>query len=480
MRKLCLVSALLVAVTLSAQSLEEQYRAFQQAAEENYNSFREAANARYAEFLRSAWEYFEQTPGVPRPKEDPVPPVIYKDEKKKEKDEVIEATPVPQPTPKPVPQPVEPVIEDKQAPVEVMTVDFYGTKMEFRFPSDDRLSLQSIQGERIAENWEQVSKGHYENLLYDCVKARDTYRLSDWAYLELLQMLTEAKYGASNEAVLLQAYLYANSGYKMRIGASPNGRIYLLVGSEYILYDRAFYSLSEGRFFPMTEVQGGLAICQGTFEQEQPFSLMMDKEQLLMEQDEQAPLRKASSGLTASCSVNRHLIDFYNNYPTGQYGEDFGTRWAAYANTPMPERIRKELYPALQEGVRGVPEAQAVNKLLNWVQTAFQYEYDDKVWGHDRAFFPAESLYYPYCDCEDRSILFSRIVRDLLDLDVVLLYYPGHLATAVHLNQDANGDYLVYGGKKFIVCDPTYIGAPMGRTMPDMDNATAKVIPLIR
>ncbi|MBR4564115.1 MAG: hypothetical protein IKO26_06670 [Paludibacteraceae bacterium] len=39
-----------------------------------------------------------------------------------------------------------------------------------------------------------------------------------------------------------------------------------------------------------------------------------------------------------------------------------------------------------------------------------------------------------------------------------------------------NGDYLLVNGKKFIVCDPTYIGAPVGYTMPNMDNKTAKVI----
>lgn len=30
----------------------------------------------------------------------------------------------------------------------------------------------------------------------------------------------------------------------------------------------------------------------------------------------------------------------------------------------------------------------------------------------------------------------------------------------------------------FVVCDPTYIGASVGHTMPDMDNETAKVIVL--
>ena len=117
---------------------------------------------------------------------------------------------------------------------------------------------------------------------------------------------------------------------------------------------------------------------------------------------------------------------------------------------------------------------------MNFIQTAFEYEYDDKVWGGDRAFFAEESAYYPYCDCEDRSILFSRIVRDLLDLDVVLIYYPGHLATAVEFHTLVNGDYINLNDRKFTICDPTYIGAPVGITMPDMNNNEAMVILLKR
>ena len=57
-----------------------------------------------------------------------------------------------------------------------------------------------------------------------------------------------------------------------------------------------------------------------------------------------------------------------------------------------------------------------------------------------------------------------------------LLGYPGHLACAVNFTEDVKGDYIMVDGKKFVVTDPTYIGAPVGRTMPDMDNAKAKVI----
>jgi hypothetical protein len=72
-----------------------------------------------------------------------------------------------------------------------------------------------------------------------------------------------------------------------------------------------------------------------------------------------------------------------------------------------------------REKLKGLSQKEAMERLLNWVQTAFVYEYDDKVWGDDRAFFPEETLYYPYCDCEDRSILLSRLVRDLLGLKAI-------------------------------------------------------------
>ena len=79
-------------------------------------------------------------------------------------------------------------------------------------------------------------------------------------------------------------------------------------------------------------------------------------------------------------------------------------------------------------------------------------------------------------NCEDRAILFTRIVRDLLGLKCILIYYPGHLASAVCFNQQVTGDYILLSGNKFVVCDPTYIGAPVGLTMPNMDNKSANVI----
>ena len=221
-----------------------------------------------------------------------------------------------------------------------------------------------------------------------------------------------------------------------------------------------------------------MRICGATFPKERPLSLWITAAQRLAYNGTKARTLYASSyeEMKVEARVNKNLIDFYDSYPSSEVGGDFMTRWAMYANAEMEEAVQKSLYPTLKGILKERSELEAAERLLNFVQTAFVYEYDEKVWGGDRAFFAEETLYYPYCDCEDRSILFSRLVRDLLGLDVILVYYPGHLATAVCFNSEVKGDYIMLNNRRFVVCDPTYIGAPVGRTMPSMDNKAAKVI----
>ena len=221
-----------------------------------------------------------------------------------------------------------------------------------------------------------------------------------------------------------------------------------------------------------------MQICSAAFENEQALSLQVSIYPTLKETTSQTRNLQSESykNLKASVRVNKNLIDFYDTYPSSELNSNPLTRWAMYANTPLTDNVKRDLYPTLKHQIQNLSNRQAIEQLLNFVQTAFVYEYDDKVWGGDRALFAEETLYYPYADCEDRSILFSRLVRDLLNLPVVLVYYPGHLATAVAFQTAEQGDYIMLDGKRFTICDPTYIGAPVGATMPKMENKTAKVI----
>lgn len=460
------------------QSLNE----FRKSVRADFENFRNQCMKDFVEFVSNPWKEFEEIPPVPMPKEDPVPPVVMPDEDKDKRpikdkpviiDDVIKPAPItPQPTPI---EPIEevPVIEEK-----FVDFTFYGTSAKVRFDISNKPTLQKVDEKSVADALKEMKAEDYDNLIIDCLNLRKDLCLSDWAYLQMLKKLSDRITGGShNDGALLLAYLYMQSGYKMRL-AFDGEKLYMLYASKHRIYDLPSYNLANTFYYGVEKLPSRLFICEASFPKEKDMSLIISTQQRF--KYVKSPVRKINSKkyseLKIEAAVNKNLIDFYNDYPTSMLGEDFMTRWVMYANTPMEQNVQSNLYSQLKEKLKNLSQFEAVSRLLDFVQTGFVYEYDDKVWGGDRAFFAEETLFYPYCDCEDRSILFSRLVRDIIGLDVILVYYPGHLATAVCFDTDVQGDYILLDKRRFTVCDSTYIGAPIGTTMPEMDNKTAKVI----
>ena len=220
-----------------------------------------------------------------------------------------------------------------------------------------------------------------------------------------------------------------------------------------------------------------LKVCNIAYKDERDMQMVINQLPLLDSNcSDTRNINSMSYNIKVKSYVNKNLLNFMEEYPQTYDGKDNMTHWAYYANTPVSKEMQQQIYPQLKERLRNANELTAVNMLLNWVQTGFEYEFDEKVWGYERAFFAEETLFYPFSDCEDRAILFSHLVRDLVGLDVVLVFYPGHLAAAVCFNEDVKGDYLMLGKRKFTIADPCYKRARAGSTMPGMDNKMAKII----
>lgn len=431
--------------------------------------------------MLTAWDWYEGKAPLPLPKDDnPVPPKTFGDNRKENPIIVrpIDVAPIEY---APQPKPIEPIKENQSSDEDYFSVAFFGDTCKVRMPESARLRLKDISPNSIANGWERLCSDDMNNTIRDCLESRIRYRLCDWAYLLFLDELSSKFCSNENGATLLMAFLYCQSGYQMRL-AVDGSRLIMLYGSKHQIYDKGYFAIDGTNFYPYGEPSRSIRICNASFEGETPMSLLISSEQLLGGALSQP--RKLTSKNYTDVSVDSQtplkLIEFFNKYPTSEIGGNQMTRWAMYANTPLSQKTKNAIYPPLKQAISSCSKEKAVNKLLNWVQTGFVYEYDDKVWGHDRAFFAEETLYYPYCDCEDRSILFSRLVRDLLGLDVALVYYPGHLATAVCFNEDVRGDAMMIDGRKFIVCDPTYIGAPAGAQMPGLEYDKVQAIILNR
>jgi hypothetical protein len=63
-------------------------------------------------------------------------------------------------------------------------------------------------------------------------------------------------------------------------------------------------------------------------------------------------------------------------------------------------------------------------------------------------------------------------------LDIAGIEYDGHIATAVKFSNNVAGDYFTFKGEKYTVCDPTFINAPIGMTMPQYISQKAEFIEL--
>ena len=470
--------------TSSAQTDDfyAQYEKFSKHAKAEYEDYRAQCNAEYVKFLERAWKEYKVLPSIPRPKDEVVPPTIMprQDKNKKQAKEILIENVVSPILSLPQPKPISPIYENDKVEEKNFSFSYMGTTCEVRLPKDLNIRMSGCESCMIATIWKQLATNAMDNTIRDFLALRLKMQLCDWAYLNLIDTFAKAFCGHGNEAVIMAAFIYSQSGYKMRLGRDCE-KLYLLYGSKHGIYEKGYIVIEGINYYPLDDKVERMEISDFSFPQEQSMSLYIENAQKFTIRP--SAKRKLASeqyhDVTIDSQVNLNLIQFYNTYPSSEVNGNFMTRWKMYADTPMDESVSQMLYPDIKNKIEGLSDVQAVNQILNWVQTAFQYEYDDKVWGHDRAFFAEETLYYPYCDCEDRAILFTRLVRDLLGLKCILVYYPGHLASAVCLKQQVNGDYISLDGDVYTICDPTYIGAPVGITMPEMDNRSAKVIKLL-
>lgn len=377
--------------TSSAQTDDfyAQYEKFRKHAKAEYEDYRAQCNAEYVKFLERAWKEYKVLPSIPRPKDEVVPPTIMprQDKNKKQAKEIPIEKVVSPILSLPQPKPISPIYENVKVEEKNFSFSYMGTTCEVRLPKDLNIRMSGCESCMIATIWKQLATNAMDNTIRDFLALRLKMQLCDWAYLNLIDTFAKAFCGHGNEAVIMAAFIYSQSGYKMRLGRDCE-KLYLLYGSKHGIYETGYIVIEGINYYPLDDKVERMEISDFSFPQEQSMSLYIENAQKFTIRP--SAKRKLASeqyhDVTIDSQVNLNLIQFYNTYPSSEVNGNFMTRWKMYADTPMDESVSQMLYPDIKNKIEGLSDVQAVNQILNWVQTAFQYEYDDKVWGHDRAF----------------------------------------------------------------------------------------------
>ena len=140
--------------------------------------------------------------------------------------------------------PYIPIEKDKSIiESEKFSFSYYGTQMVVSKPIQFNFALKGLDNQSISNAWINLSKCVSEQMLNDCLNIRTKHQLCDWAYLNMLGCLSERCCGGkSNKSVLLQSYLFSQSGYKIRLARSSD-KLYLLFASKHTIYNLSYYEI---------------------------------------------------------------------------------------------------------------------------------------------------------------------------------------------------------------------------------------------
>lgn len=356
--------------------------------------------------------------------------------------------------------------------------EFYGTLITLRYDSAMKvIPMKKVDAKAISTFWEKQSKSDYENILKQLKFYRNSLSLNDWGYHLLVYKTGEKIFGQrdKNNIKLFSWFILSKSGFESKIGYNSNN-VFLLIPSKNNLFGISFLNINGRKYYALSF--DGKVTKMGsifTYRAKYPGSEdLMDygiyKTPEIEKKVKTKDLKFKYRGKPYSIPVkyNKSVADFFEYYPQ--------TEFEVYFNASVSPEAGYSMIKGLRPIISGKTEGEAVNIIMRFVQTAFKYKTDNGQFGREKYLLPDETLFYPYSDCEDRSILFAYLVRSLLDLEVVGLHYPGHMATAVRFKDGIRGDFVTYKGKKYIVCDPTYVNADIGMAMPKYKRVNPKVI----
>ncbi len=480
---------------------DDDFRQWLQREQSSFQQYKDERDKEFTEFLKTQWKEMELLKGFRRderpkpvvmPVAKPRPVTVPKPIHAPEPSPVVKTEQAPQPVIQSIPEPiaikpgriVEPIVKPVLPPEPIVSpkgrkilVDYYGSTLVFYYDPKLKSYLSgSINEKSVSGFWSALSLADYDALIEQINFKAKALQLNDWAYALLVHDIARKIYPANeNSQSLFAWFMLAKAGYKSRI-AYDNRKVYLLVPSQQQLYSVPYFTFDNVRYYAVRfdgkdQSLGQVYTYDGNYPGANKSLDMLLTSEIVV--DSRALQRKLSfefegKKYDVNAEYDPQRVDLMSTYPQLDLKWYFKSSVSPLASTPLQNQLR--------EHIKGMNEQQAANFLLRFVQTSFKYKTDEGQFGKENYLFPEETLHYPYSDCEDRSILFAWLVQSLLDLEVVGLDFPGHVATAVHFKSQVSGDAVNYNGKRYIVADPTYVNASVGMTMPDYKSVKPAVI----
>jgi hypothetical protein len=473
-----LCSTICYSQTDTISDFEKEFQKSSADLNKDFDDFEKKINKEYADFLKKNWDEFQiEKPSLnPLDKKPLTPPVFNKKNNDSISNKVVvgfkDTTAL-----KLIEQ--KDTVSEVKIPLQtndivhfngnILTVNFYNQPLIFRFDNKSKVFCNDATELSVSNFWKEISSSNYKPYLVDILNYKNKFILNDWALYQLVKVLSEHVFKSYNSQVAFQFFTLSQLGYDVRVARS-NESLVLLLNIQNQVYETSTLSIESKKYYIMSPFKSKSVYTfrDGFKNDSKAIDLNIQQDIELFKNIKSREILIEDKKLKINLDYSPEMVDFYSQMPL----TDFSVFFNAKTSSVTKYSIEKNLLPLIKDK----SELEAVSFLLNFVQKGFEYKTDRDQFGKEKYFFVEEILNYPFSDCEDRSVFFSRLVKDLLGLKVVGILYKDHIATAVKFNTEVYGDKILVDGEPYVVCDPTYIGAFVGMTMPQYDGVSPKII----
>lgn len=444
----------LQALNISANASEQaDWQAFMAAEKQAFTSFQSEHDKAFTDFLTQHWQAYEVFNGKTRdlrPKPAKAPQA---------KNNLF--TVHTKPTPAQANKPAQP------------HTHFFGHKVAMLPLLNTALpSLAKPSKKDLAKVWQTFSSHDHQRALADIKQAKTNLALGDWSLYLYLQQQVSQHYQEPKQQVSYLWFLLNKLGYHVKL-AFDNAQVYLLIASSNTIYGKTFVQMQGQTYYLIGTKQDSSPLYSYPGHYQSTNRPMTVNFEPLLETTKAEQVRRLAfeyqqqrQHVVISFDPMRSLL--LDSYPQLDLEHYFRAKPSPNTATSIRE--------ALRPVIANLPKREALNHLLRLTQMGFHYAKDDQQFGEENYLLLEESLNYGTNDCEDRSVFLAWLIKDLMQLEVVALDYPGHVALAVALQPKAKDATVQSRGKTYVVADPTYIGADVGMAMPAFAQQQPKVI----
>ncbi len=459
----------------------ESFLDFYRQRSQEFKDWRSKANSEFTDYLAAAWKEFL----VQRGKEDPVGPVpdepVYYDPQEAASLSAMPGLPFPGFACVPVSCIPVPAVSASYSGGNEVEVDFFGIKGSIPFADNMRIPRIQATEQDASSAWKVLSESDFMPTVEALQAMAKEHSMSDWALYTMVKKMTDAVYIEEyvNEKVMTQMFLLSQMQYKARVGSS-GGQLILLLPFTAPIYQVSYITDDSEDFYIYSysrlNSQDPLYTFSDDFSAaDRKLDLVIDRQLVVDVSDYQLksmPSWAQYVGEDVSVSLNIPCIRFTLDYPQSDL--------LTYHRSDVDSRLREDIFTSVKYKILkdGMDVRQAVAFVLNLVQRGFEYKTDYEMFGRAKPLFVEESFFYGANNCKDRVLVFAWMLKDLLGLDAVMFSYKGHVSCGVALPEDVKGDSFTYEGVRYVMCDPTYIGAPIGATMPKYRGVEPHIVKL--